>query len=187
MLAEEKQSRPTTDVLFAIVFRTPAGVCAKCKSAAKNLLLLPLTTLPNGSSSSESHLPSKQSQRYKSIPTVPCNLLHTNQRSLSLSSRKEQIPKLNNYDLITAHQYGLQFTPRNPSNTTGPNYTFFNRSKFYFQERLRVKDFPTSYKIQILTDSLTMTSIRADRTLLFFNFQFRTKKSIEITTIISFF
>ncbi len=127
-------------------------------------------------------LPSSNTTTNRSRPFLAICFTHIN--SLSL---KEQIPKLNNYDLITAHQYGLQFTPWNPSNTTGPNYTFFNRSKFCFQERLRVKDFPTSYKIQILTDSLTMTSIRADRTLLFFNFQFQTKKSIEITTIISFF
>jgi hypothetical protein len=132
-------------------------------------------------------LPNGNTTTNRSRPFLAICFTQISSLSLSRSSRKEQIPKLNNYDLITAHQYGLQITPRNPSNTTGPNYTFFNRSNFCFQERLRVKDFPTSYKIQILTNSLTMTSIRADRTFLFFNFQFQTKKSIEITKIVSFF
>lgn len=132
-------------------------------------------------------LPNSNTTTNQSRPFLAICFTQINSLSLPLSSHKEQIPKLNNYDLITAHQYGLQFTPQNPSNTTGPNYTFFNRSNFCFQERLRVKDFSTSYKIQILTDSLTMTSIRADRTLLFFTFQFQTKKSIEITTIVSYF
>jgi hypothetical protein len=187
VLAEEKQSRLTTDVLFGIVFRTPAGVCAKCKSAAKTSCYFPsphflAVRLLRITSSFQTVTP-LQIDPDRSLQIASQKSLSL---SLSLSSRKEQIPKLNNYDLITAHRYGLQFTPRNPSNTTGPNYTFFNRSKFCFQERLRVKDFPTSYKIQILKDSITMTSIRADRTLLFFNFQFQNKKSIEITKIVSF-